>query len=136
MQRQELDKQLEISIKELCEGVAKFIIKDKSNIHSLVIQYKNDHIFVGRSSGNFQPDFYNELAKDGIVSSNKDLADFIKKTGGCVASCYRHIIDKTEYKKIKGFNIRYSMKTGEINITLNRMGAVSIEASRIFKQFK
>lgn len=133
---QELDKTIQVSIKEFCEGATKLISKDNPKLRSLVIQYKNDHIFVGKSSGSFRPTFYNELAKDGNLSSNKDLVEFIKIFGICVAGCYQYILNNTQYKKIKGFNIRYNMKTGEVDITLNRMGAQSIVSSRIFKQFK
>lgn len=132
---EKLEEQLQLLIKDFCVGVSNYIVNDNPRIKSLVIQYNNDHIFIGKSSGSFYPDFYDEYAKDGNPSKNKNLTEFIKKTGSCLTKCYQYILNNTKHKKIRGYNIRYSIKSSNIIVTLNRMGNLSIRRSQIFEEF-
>lgn len=123
-------------VRNFCKNLFALAKINKPNIRSIVLQYKNGNIYVGRNQGGkYDATYYNhgdigEIAN--IVTSN-EFQNLIKQIFDMI------IIKLSENKErksnIKNFNIFYTTGTHKINICRSKIGSKGIDRSRIFPEF-
>jgi hypothetical protein len=130
----ELNEPLKNNLGQFCQNLFN-IIQKNNKIYCIIIQYKNDQIFLGTNkNGKYVPKYYDPTNEIGYEQELIDIIQSDQKKQ-LIIDLINAIHNNYPNFKFKSFNIFYHKKNQSVNVCKNRIGSKSMNSSRLFKEF-
>lgn len=121
-----LPENLIVELKELTSKIFSFAIHEHPKIQSIVIQYNNEDITIGKNqAGSYKPIYYDPNYRK---TGDEPYEIILEHYSDTINKTFNLIIDS--HPRICSFNIYYNRK--EIYVCRNTIGAISFYKALLF----
>lgn len=116
----------------VCKQVYDEIIQENGRITTIVIQFKNGDVTIGKSGSYYRPIYYD-------APHQVFITPVIKSIGDANAHIFISLFDqiKIDYptKKYKSFNVHFNGKTNCVSVCENRIGNTRMGCCGLYMPF-